>query len=201
MAKPKKKRTPAQKAASKAKAEARMKQKSEGLERGELASREPEHWKKPCKDCDHDKDDDCLIGPYDQVRPKCNGDAHHTRLDSAVRTTNRTSTKKSNRMLDAKSIGKASTVCLHPDNHKAVHKDIKKRIKKHVGDDGLVPMDKYHEACAKALKSKGGISAKCAQRASEKAAEEDAHLMKNRVRVSDDVPTDPAVIKTILNRP
>jgi len=201
MAKPRKKRTEAQKAASKAKAEARMKQKAEGLERGELASREPEHWKKPCKDCDHDKDDDCLIGPYDQVRPKCNGDAHHTRLDSAVRTTNRSSTKKGNRMLDAKSIGAASTICLHPDNHKAVHKDIKKRIKKHIGDDGLVPMKKYHKACRDALKKHGGISEECAKKASKAAADEDSHLMENRVRVSDTVPDNPAVIKTILNRP
>lgn len=177
-----------------------MKAKRVGLKRGELVSREKKYWKEPCKKCEH-IEDDCLIGPYDQVRKKCNGDAHHTRLDSAVRTTKRATTKSSNRTYQAKSIGSASTVCLHPENHKNVHKDIKKRIKKHIDADGLVPMDKYHEACAKALVAKGGLSKACAKKASELAAKEDAHLMNNRVRVSDDVPTDPDVIKTILNRP
>lgn len=128
--------------------------------------------------------DECLVGPYDQIRQACNargGETHHIIPDMVYRTTTRANTNAANRAPGAPSYGQGQSVCLSRPDHRGlgqassegVHPGLESALSMEgLSHDpiGTAPMSAIGRESAAALNRASDLSEECRARAQAAAA-------------------------------
>lgn len=152
--------------------------------------------------------DECLVGPYDQIRQACNargGETHHIIPDMVYRTTTRANTNAANRAPGAPSYGQGQSVCLSRESHRTMGRANTEGVHPRLDHSlrmlglehtpiGTAPMDRIAVKSVEALRSAHDLSPECFARAEEEALMQAAGPPGPNApgRTSHNLPSDPA---------
>jgi len=107
------------------------------------------------------EDNGCIIGTYDNVRMRCNGQSHHIVPDTMCRISNRKDGEKGEgRLPYAPSFNNGPAICLKQEEHKVAHQS-DKHIRNAADDNKMIPISKAIPLAMKSLV--GVVSPACAE--------------------------------------
>jgi hypothetical protein len=144
----------------------------------------------------------CLVGPYDQLRKICPGEAHHIVPDMALRYGNRTDgIRGEGRIPNAPSLGQGMTVCLRNDMHSGLHTSLNTTLGT-LGSTftpaGTAPMNRILRESQRSIDQIVGLPKDCKEKAKVAAEYQMAPLGRQPGRTTLSLPSPAAT--TVLKR-